>query len=82
MTDQIFGKVDNGRRRVVSIGSYAGPAGIQRATGEVQIAFLAKKQPTVSLPIACVVSGEQMIATRRESSDIPDMHIFICEYPS
>jgi hypothetical protein len=81
MNDLIFGKVDNGRRRDVSIGTYTGPAGIQRATGEVQIAFIAKKQPTLSLPVQCTVSGERMIAVRREASDIADMHIFTCEYP-
>jgi hypothetical protein len=81
MTDQILGDVDNGRIRPVTIGAYTGPAGIQRVTGEIQVAFIWKGQPTQSLPIDVVVSGERMRAVSRIKSDIADMHIFVCEYP-
>jgi hypothetical protein len=81
MKDQIVGDVDNGRIRQVTIGAYTGPAGIQRVTGEIQVAFQAKGQPAPSLPIDVVVSGERMRAVSRIKSDIADMHIFICDYP-
>lgn len=78
MSERVMGTARNGKTVAVNFGSYTGPAAVRPVDAGIEVAFMGA-QPSTSMPIDGRIGVQRARAVQRLESDIPGMHVFICQ---